>query len=450
MDYKAFLKSKSQIEDGGGFNPLFTPSWLYDFQGSLLDWGLRKGRAGVFADCGLGKTPMQLVWAENVIRHTNKPVLVLTPPAVGQQTAREAEKFDIEAKVSRDGTVHRNITITNYQQLSKFNPDDFAGVVCDESSILKNCDGATKATVTEFMRMRPYRLLCTATAAPNDFVELGTSSEALGAMGYRDMLTMFFKQETKQDYLGWGRTKYRMKGHVEIAFWRWICSWARACRKPSDLGFDDGKFMLPPLNIEEKVIDCNKLRPGYCFPVEAVTLEEQRIERRMTIKERCEAVAALADHDDFCVAWCHLNDEADLLERLIPGALQVSGSMSDEEKEEVLLAFSSGQLKKLITKPVLGCWGLNWQHCNHTIAFSSHSFEQWYQLLRRFWRFGQQRIVRANVVTTKGEQRVMKNLQRKSDAADEMFTRLVATMNDALKIDRDLKFRKQEKFPAWL
>jgi len=241
MSYADFLHAKSQQGTGSGFAPTFLPDFLFDFQHALLDWSIRQGRSAMFADCGLGKTPMELVWAENMARKTGRNVLILTPLAVTAQMEREAEKFGIGAKVSRDGAVHR-ITITNYERLHYFNPSDFAACACDESSILKSFDGKRKGEITQFMRKMEYRLLATATAAPNDYIELGTSSEALGYLGHMDMLNRFFKNDLNNSATGRHRgevAKWRFKGHAELPFWRWVCSWARAIRKPSDLGRPD-------------------------------------------------------------------------------------------------------------------------------------------------------------------------------------------------------------------
>lgn len=448
--YQDFIDRKSQLSGDTGFDPLWMPDFLYGFQQMLVEWAILKGRAAIFADCGLGKSPMQLVWAENIVRKTNGRVLILTPLAVGPQAIRESEKFGIEAQQSRDGNFSGKIIVTNYEQIEKFSPDDFEGIVCDESSILKNVSGKRKAQITEFMRTRPYRLLCTATAAPNDYNELGTSSEALGYLGYQDMLGRFFKQMTSKDHLGWGRTKYRLKEHTVTPFWRWICSWARSIRRPSDYGFDDGAFSLPDLIVDQMVIENTKLREGMLFVTPAVTMQEQREERRMTIQERCERVAEMVNHGDSSVSWCHLNDEGDLLTKLISGAVQVSGKDSDEAKEEKLLAFSSGELKKLVTKPKIAGFGLNWQHCSHMTTFPSHSFEQYYQTVRRFWRFGQTRDVTVNIVTTLGEEKVLANLTRKSNQADEMFDQLLANMKNALQINRLNSYDTEMEPPPWL
>jgi hypothetical protein len=451
-DYVEFIRKKTQFGALSGFEPLWIPDFLFDFQRALVDWSIRKGRSAVYADCGLGKSPMELVWGENVVRHTNKPVLLLTHLAVAGQMVREAEKFGVEAVRSSNGKIPNGarIIVTNYDRLNLFDTNDFAGVVCDESSAIKNLDGKRTTEVTEFLRTIPYRLLCTATAAPNDFDELGTSSEALGELGHRDMITKFFKKETTKDHLGWGRTKYQLKGHAEHDFWRWVCSWARAIRKPSDLGFDDGKFILPPLETEEHVVKAITPREGVLFDMPAITLEEQREERRRTMGERCDKVAELVAHDQPAVVWCHLNPEGDRLEKIIPGAVQVSGADSDEVKEERFVAFSSGQIRVLVSKPVVAGFGLNWQHCAHQTFFPSHSFEQYYQAVRRCWRFGQTRPVKVDVVTSEGEAGVLANLKRKAENADAMFANLVSLMNDHLRIERKNPFKKKEKKPSWL
>ena len=449
--YIDFLASKQQVDCDHGFDPEFLPDWLFDYQAALVRWACRKGRAAIFADCGMGKTPMQLVWGENVKAHTGKPTLALTPLAVSYQTVGEAERFGIEAVRSSGGKPQAGIVVTNYERLHHFNPDDFGGVICDESSILKNFDGATKAAVTEFMRTIPYRLLCTATAAPNDYHELGTSSEALGYLGYQDMLSRFFKEDIIKDYLGWGRKAYRFRGHAEEPFWRWVCSWARACRKPSDLGFDDGRLVLPPLREHEVVVHSSKTRAGMLFSLPAESLQDQREERRITLEDRCEEAARIVGrHDAASVVWCHLNDEADLLERLIPDCRQVSGSQSEDEKEEILLAFQRGELKRLVTKPKIGCFGLNWQHCHSVVTFASHSWEQYYQAVRRCWRFGQTQPVDVHVIATEGEVGVLSNLRRKANAADRMFESLVRHMGNALAVDHRRTFPHSERIPTWL
>ena len=457
MEYNIFLENKAQFSADTGFDPVFMPDYLFDFQKFLVEWSVRKGRDAIFADCGLGKTPMQLVWAENIIRKENKPVLIVTPLGVSHQTIREGEKFGIECAHSRDGKVTGKIVVTNYEKLHLFNPNDFIGVVCDESSILKNFDGKRKAIITEFLRTRPYRLLCTATAAPNDYTELGTSSEALGYMGFIDMLNRFFKNDqSTTDYKkrfargSWEAPKWRFKRHAENHFWRWLCSWSRSLRYPSDMGFDDDKFILPPLKIEETTVSCDRPFEGKFFVMPAQNLREQRKERRITIEARCEEAAKKVKGTFPAVIWCHLNAEADLLEKIIPDALQVSGSHSDEKKEERFLAFQDGQLRCLITKPRIGGFGLNWQHCSNMVIFPSHSFEQYYQSIRRCWRFGQEKSVKVDIITTEGEVKVLRNLQRKEKEASNMYTKLVGMANEALSISTDKEFNLEEEVPIWL
>lgn len=458
-DYAGFLERKRHSGSDGGFEPEWLPDFLFDFQRALVEWALRKGRAAIFADCGMGKTPMQLVWAENVVRHTNGRVLIVTPLAVSVQTLHEAEKFHIEARRSRDGTVDSRITVTNYDRLHHFNAADFVGCVCDESSAIKAFDGARRALVTDFVRKMPYRLLCTATAAPNDYIELGTSSEALGQLGYMDMLGRFFKndQNTSDTRRKWAqqggaaRAKWRFKGHAQEPFWRWVCSWARALRKPSDLGCDDSRFVLPQLIEREHRVEARKPRPGMLFDLPPQGLWEEREEQRRTIIERCEAASALvSDTEQPAVVWCHLNDEGDMLKRMIPESRQVRGSDDPDEKEETLTAFGRGELRVLITKPKIGAWGLNWQHCAHMTFFPSHSYEQYYQAVRRSWRYGQSRDVVVDIVTTETGHAVMENLQRKARQAETMFERLVAHMNDSLRIEGGARYESKVSVPSWL
>lgn len=453
MDYRQFLEAKSQVAGDSGFEPMWLPDFLIDFQGFLADWSIRKGRAAIFARCGLGKTPMYLVWGENVVRHTNRPVLVSTTLGDVGQALKEAEKFGVEAVRSKGGSppAGARIVITNYERLHLHEPTDYAALIANESSILKNFKGKRKAIVTEFMRTLPYRLLCTATAAPNDYIELGTSSEALGELGYSDMLTRFFtKQPAARGTIGWGREQYRMKGHAERDFWRWVCSWARACRKPSDLGFDDARLVLPPLITNEHIVEVSRPRSGLLFDLPAITMEEQRDELNRTLKERCEKVACLLDHDRSALAWCYLNAESRLLAKLISGAVEVSGSDDDERKEEVFEAFAAGQIRVIVSKPKIAGFGLNWQHCAHMTFFPSHSWEQWHQAVRRCWRFGQMKPVTVDVVTTPGLLDALENLKTKEEKVDRMFSRLVELMNQGMRIERAREFTKREKVPTWL
>lgn len=455
ISYADFLRKKAQLGDEGGFTPTVMPEHLFDFQRTLVEWAVRHGRGAIFADCGLGKTPMELAWAQNVHEHTGKPVLLLTPLAVGFQIVAEAEKFGHEAALSRNGKVSAPITVTNYEQLSKFDFEEFGGVVCDESSAIKSFEGETRAIVTEFMRQVPYRLLGTATAAPNDFLELGTSSEALGKLGYTDMMSRFFVNDnrtatTRSSFAAAGRSAgFRLKGHAGEPFWQWVSSWARAIRKPSDFGFSDEGFTLPELREIESVIEARTKRPDTLFDMPAVGLAEEREENRRTLAERCEAAAALLADVETGVAWCHLNDESSLLTQLIDGAVEVAGGDSPESKEEKLQAFSNGEIRVLVTKPSIGAWGLNWQHCHRMTYFPTHSYEQYYQAVRRSYRFGQQHPVTVDLVTSEGGRNMLANLQRKGKQADVMFSELVAHMNDARSVD-PYSYDKQIEVPAWL
>ena len=477
-DYQAFLEAKTQLAGDFGFEPIWMPEFLYDFQRHLVDWALRTGRAAILADCGLGKTPMQLVWAENVVRKTNKSILILTPLAVSRQTIREGQKFGIECTHTQDGKIGEpGVYVTNYERLSHFDPADVIGCIADESSILKSFSGQTRKLVTRFTNKLPYRLLCTATAAPNDYVELGTSSEALGELSHSQMLKMFFQQlddkgqkkgrqlqDEAENLIGIDPDyfrklsfrvaqtigQWRLKNHAVQAFWRWVASWAMACRKPSDLGYDDSAFVLPPLNERDHLIMPHTPPPGMLFNVPAMGLREEREERTRTLDQRCGFVADLVDHDRSAVAWCHSNAEGDLLKETIADAEQIKGTTPDERRIELYEAFESGELRVLVIKPKIGAWGLNWQHCNHVVTFASHSYEQYYQSVRRCWRFGQTRPVDLDVIATEGEVRVLSNMRRKAKQADIMFETLVREMHGAKSVNTDNPYDNPAEVPSWL
>lgn len=468
LNYSEFLIRKSQCGTNAGFEPTYLPDFLFPFQRALVEWAVRKGRAAIFADCGLGKSPLQLVWAQNVVHHVNRPVLILTPLAVSHQTVREAEKFGIEAHRSPDGKALPNITVINYERLDKFNPDDYSGVVCDEASILKHWSGATQKSVTRFLSKIKYRLLCTATPAPNDYIEMGTLSEALGGLTYTDMLGTFFRQisddekkkrATADDVIHSRRLSWRvlqsfgqwaLRPHAFEPFWRWVASWARGCRKPSDLGdFADGDFILPPLVRRDHMVTPRTAPPGFLFTVPAFGLNQERAERRRTLDERSELVAELVKDSDSAVVWCHLNPEGDRLEREIKGAVQVKGSQGMDEKEELILAFLNGQARVLVTKPKIAGLGLNLQNCAHVVTFVTHSYEQFYQCVRRCWRFGQKRSVTLDVIATEGEVNVKRNMDRKEKLASQMFESVVRHMNDALAVKTN-KETAPVNIPKWL
>lgn len=463
--YEDFLTARTQSGAMDGFEPTFMPDCLKDFQTYMTAWAVRKGRGAILEDCGLGKTLQELVFAENISRHTNRPVLILTPLAVTAQTIREAEKFDIPATASPDGTVRPGVNVTNYERLHLFNAHDFAGVVCDESSILKSFDGARKTQITDFMRHIQYRLLSTATAAPNSYTELGTSSEALGYLPYFDMLSRFFKNDQNssvntRNFKDGSRVradldesaKWRLKGHAAIPFWKWVCSWSRSLRKPSDLGFSNDGYDLPPLIERQHLVESVHLPPGKLFALPAVGLGEQREERRRTVKERCEHAALLAAQmDGPFIVWCHLNDEGNELERRIPDCVQIAGKHTDDEKEDKFAAFLNGSVRGLVTKSKIGGWGLNFQHCHQQITFPTHSWEAYYQQVRRSYRFGQEHEVTVDIVTTEGEKSILTNLQHKARAAEVMFAELVRHMNESVNIDRaSVQFDIRELVPSWL
>jgi len=400
-------------------------------------------------------TPMQLTWAQNIVQYTNKPVLVLAPLAVTGQTLDEATKFDIAAQRADPDSDSATaiIEITNYEKLHLFDPRRYGGIVCDESSILKNFNGKRRKEITEFMRTLPYRLLCTATAAPNDWVELGTSSEALGYLGERDMKTRFFSRKAIYARENAGRKEWNLRLWAEQGpFWQWLSTWARTARKPSDLGFDDNGFILPPIKANHIKVDAVLPTPGMLFDVPAVSFHEEREAIRRTIQERCEAAAqTVADNGATSMVWCNLNDEGDLLEKLIPGSVQVAGRHSDEKKEEAARWFVHGtdERRVLISKPSIFGFGLNFQHCQHMTYFPTWSYEKYYQASRRLWRFGQTQPVEIDLIYTDGGKRMLAGIERKEQRATEMFENLVQHMNHALHIKETYQTQKV-KVPQWM
>lgn len=454
MNYRDFLLSKTSIGENSGFNPISIPDIAFDFQKYLAEWAIKKGRGAIFADCGLGKTLLELIYSDNVVRKTNKKVLILTVMAVAQQFESEAEKFGYQCVKSTDGKPKSDVTVTNYEKLHLFDPNDYIAVVADESSILKNFDGQRKKEITSFMRKMKYRLLASATPAPNDFTELGTSSECLGYMGYIDMLNKYFKNNMNNSARGriQGEViKWRFKGHAEKAFWNWVSGWAIAVRKPSDIGFDDNGFILPELTTKEHVIDFKIKQDDHLFALPAIGLQEQRKERRATLAQRCEKVSDLVNNkENSSIVWCHMNDEGDLLEKIVSDCVQISGKDSDQKKEEKFIDFINGNVKVLVTKPKIGAWGLNFQHCNHMTFFPSHSFEQYYQAVRRCWRFGQKNPVHVDIVTSEGERGVLFNLQRKENDAINMFESLTGNVLNSAESKKLTEFKNKMEVPSWL
>lgn len=454
MDYQTFIEKKRHSSQKHGIAPVFIPPGLFDFQEYVAGYAIEKGRSAIFLDTGLGKTIVELTIAENYVRHTNKPVLILTPLAVAFQFEKEAQKFGIgDVEHTRDGKFSKKIILCNYERLHLLDPNDFACVICDESSVLKDEEGVTRANVTNFLKKVRFRFLATATPSPNDFIELGTSSEALGYLGYMDMLTKFFKNnEDTISPQGIG-VKWRLKGHAQKAFFEWVSSWSISARRPSDLGFSDAKHILPQLIVEDHIVtnDAPLVVNGQfqMFNIVARTMPEIKAEGKATIEKRCETSAGLAEKHDFSVFWCNLDKEADTMESLVPGSVQISGKMKIEKKEEILLAFSSGEIKKLITKPRITSFGLNWQHCAHAVFFPNFSYEQYYQGVRRFWRFGQKSDVKIDRVISDGQVRQIQALEAKSQKADELFTKLNANLNANFSTAKRF-FDKEISLPSFL
>jgi len=427
-DYQAFLDGKRVRDIASGFtvDPAALHPALFAFQRDIVAWALRRGRAAVFADCGLGKTLMQLEWARHVCAHTGGSVLILAPLAVAQQTAREGAHFGIGVTVCRaQADVRPGINVANYEMLHHFDAATFAGVVLDESSILKAYDGKTRTTIIEAFARTPYKLAATATPAPNDHMELGNHAEFLGVMRRSEMLSMFFTHD------GGDTSVWRVKGHAEGAFWAWVCSWAVMLRTPADLGYDDAGFTLPPLHLHPHVVESGT-PDGYLFPVDALTLADRRLARKASLAQRVEACAALVNaSNEPWLVWCDLNAEGDALTRLIPGAVQVSGSDTPEHKSQAMLDFAAGAIRVLVSKPSICGFGMNWQHCpNEAFVGLSDSYEQYYQAIRRVYRFGQTRPVHIHLFTSEAEGAVVTNIQRKEQEARRMAEEMVNEMRD--------------------
>ena len=444
MDYATFIENKKHLSGQYGFDPLWVPGEVFDFQEAIIAKAVRKGRMGLFADTGLGKTRMQLAIAENVVRKTNGRVLILTPLAVAFQFIDEAALIEIDdISHSKTGKITNKITVCNYERLHLLNPDDFVCVMLDESSILKNFSGKTRDQVVAFIRKVKYRFLSTATPSPNDFIELGNSSEALGYMGYMDMLTRFFKSnqnsvDSNNRNIG---EKFYLKPHAERDFFAWVNQWAVMVKKPSDLGFSDEGYELPALHVNKHTIFNEKT---WCvdgqqslFSMPAKRLTEVREEQKLTVDARCESAVKLAS-DKTSVYWCNLNDESSLLASLDREAVEITGGMTVDKKEEILVAFARGEIKRLITKAKMTSMGLNWQHCNHTVFFPTFSYEQYYQAIRRFWRFGQKKEVTCDMVISEGQERVIEALKQKTQKAIELYGNLVAAAN------QDFSFKVKE------
>jgi superfamily II DNA or RNA helicase len=422
--YKHFLDRKRIVLQESGItvpHDNLNPN-LFDFQRDIVAWSLRKGRAAIFCDCGMGKTIMQLEWAHQV----PGDVLILAPLAVAQQTVREADKFGLEAVYSRKGKTGK-VTVANYEMLEHFNSSDYAGIVLDESSILKSFDGVFRNQIISSFDKTPFRLACTATPAPNDYMELGNHSEFLGALSRTEMLSTFFVHD------GGETSKWRLKRHAEEDFWEWVCSWAVMMRKPSDLGYADDGFILPELEVHDITIEQVKPTEGMLFAMPAATLEERRRARSGSIEERAAEVARIVatKPNEPWLIWCNLNSESDALSNHIKDAIEIRGADSREDKQDRMLGFSNGLIRVLVTKPSICGWGMNWQHCPNVVFLGlSDSYEQFYQAVRRCWRFGQKTKVHCYIVTSSNEGAVTENIKRKERDAAKMAEEMVNNMHE--------------------
>lgn len=426
MNYRDFLKNKRFILESSGFdidkselNPM-----LYNFQKDIVRWALKKGKACVFADCGLGKTPMQLSWAYQVHKHTGGMVLILAPLAVAAQTKREAEKFGYIAKVvENQEQCIDGINITNYEKLDRFTANKFVGIVLDESSILKSYSGKVRTSIIQNFHEVPYKLACTATPAPNDYMELGNHSEFCGVMTRAEMLSMFFVHDGGQT------SKWRLKGHAEDVFWQWLASFSVFIDNPRNIGYEVKGYDLPKLNIKEIIVD------GEEATSDALTLTERRKARKDSLLLRCEKAAELVNSsEEQWLAWCDLNDESHKLHELINESVEVQGSDKDTYKSKAMLDFSNGDSKCLVTKPKIAGFGMNWQNC-HNMIFTglSDSYEQYYQALRRCWRFGQKHEVNVYIIISSKEGCVKENIERKQTDFLKMQSEMTALTKEITK-----------------
>lgn len=430
-DYASFVAGKlSKVPPTGIGGRVDLPAGLFPHQDALTRWALRRGRAAIFADTGLGKMRMELAWAQAVHTHTRKPVMIHTPLAVAQQIAAEAHKIGIDAKVCREAIdLVDGINITNYDRRHKFDTSIFGGVVLDESGCIKHHDTRTFLDLTAAYRDTPFKLPSSATPAPNDWSELGTHAEFLGICTRQEMLAEFFTHD------GGDTSVWRLKGHAREIFWRWVASWGAMIRRPSDLGFDDGAYNLPPLHLHEHQVEYELPLDGMLFASEAQTLSERRAARKASMEDRVKACADLVNGDSYepWVVWCDLNAEGDALTAAIHGAVQISGADDTDTKERLLDDFAQGRARVLVSKPSICGWGLNWQHAAR-MAFVgvTDSYEAFYQAVRREWRFGQTRDVHVHVFASKAEGAVVANLKRKEREAGQMAAQLSAETRDAV------------------
>ena len=454
-NYHKFLESKKHSLGEFGFEPLFIPDIAFDFQKFVIEKAVKKERIANFLDTGLGKTLIQISIAQNIVLKTNKRVLILTPLAVAFQFIIEAEKIGIDdIEYSKDGKFTKKIVICNYERLHYFNSSDFECLILDESSILKNNDGKIKDNVISFIKKIPYRFLNTATPSPNDFIELGTSSEALGYMGYMDMLGKFFKNnqnsvDSNNRNIG---EKFYLKPHAEKDFFAWVNQWSTLVKMPSDIGFSNDRYVLPELIVNKHLVKNQSLidvnGQYQLFTPMAKSMTEVRHEQKQTELQRCEKAVELAQ-DKTSVYWCNTNQESTYLKEMDKGAVEIIGSQSIEKKEEILMAFANQEIKRIITKAKITSFGLNWQHCNHTTLFPTWSYEQYYQAIRRFWRFGQKSDVIVDLVISDGQTRVLDAIQQKTKKAVQLHKQLTENVNGVF-VDSKKEFSQEVIKPKFI
>lgn len=440
MRYADFIASKAFRDIKTGFpSPTGVSDQLFDFQQALVDWALRKGRAAIFADTGLGKSFMQVAWIDYVNRHEGGISMILAPLAVASQTVVEAAKLGVDVRYTRQQPTEPGIYITNYDMAIKMDLSRLSAIVLDESSIIKHQTSKFRTWLIEAARTVPYRLSCTATPSPNDYMELGNQAEFLGVMGMREMLSMFFTHDSGET------SKWRLKGHGGARFWEWMSTWAAVIRNPSEIGFDGSRYILPALNQFEHIVDTDKKLDGSLFSEPALTLSERVKARRVTIDERVAKTAEIVNAtDDSWIIWCNMNDESAKLTKAIEGAVEVKGSDKPEYKEETMLAFTRGEVKRIVSKPTICGFGMNWQHCqNMAFVGLNDSFEQLYQAIRRCWRFGQTKPVNVHVISSDLEGATLANIRRKEEQAERMAAEMARHMADLT--SRNVKATSIEK-----
>ncbi len=461
MNYKEFIHSKLVQSQSSGFESdrsTYNPN-LFEWQRDIVHWALKKGKACLFEDCGLGKTLQQLSFADETCKHTGGKALIIAPLAVATQTKNEGVKFGIEVNICRtQKDVKDGINITNYEMIEHFVPAEFDCVILDESSILKNSTGATRALLTEMFKDTPFKLCCTATPAPNDFMEIGNHAEFLGIMTQTEMLATYFVHDGKNT------SKWRLKGHAREIFFEWIASWACCMTSPADLGYDGSGYDLPPLTVNEIQVESNNKESDdgqiMLFAEVAESLTERREARKSSLEKRAQRAKEIAESaDGQALIWCDFNDESAMLADIVEDIVEVKGADSDEHKKNSMIDFAQGNIKRLVSKPKIAGWGMNWQNCN-TVIFCglSDSFESYYQAVRRCWRFGQKKPVDVYIITSEAEQAVKQNIERKQAEAQQMTAELVKHTKDILSSEIKGTIRISEKYiavdkmiiPEWL